>query len=303
MTRQPLINAGLLPETADEPGSCKAASDLEWRRKVDPKLKPDSSDQFREKVVSKFGFMRRIPKRSYMWRALGELIESGDEASGRLRIEMVKTEDGEQRALRLLRRKPIAEKLYDLPIIHADATLQLELAQQYLPKLDLVLDLNVRAPHMRVVQVVGMPVGKSSLEPKPPGVRRGKQRGAWTETPEEAEARVARKREALANACRQLMMGRNGLIITYKDIEKDFAGIENVEVAHFGAVEGIDRWGTVEVAVIIGRPMPSREAVENLAAAITREPVIAGDPIKQYRPIGPPATTSAAGPMRSRRPN
>ena len=139
---------------------------------------------------------------------------------------------------------------------------------------------------MRVVQVVGMPVGKSSLEPKPPGVRRGKQRGAWTETPEEAEARVARKREALANACRQLMMGRSGLIITYKDIEKDFAGIENVEVAHFGAVEGIDRWGTVEVAVIIGRPMPSREAVENFAAAVTREPVIAGDPIKQYRPIG-----------------
>ena len=276
VTRAPLIEAGLRPETADEPGSCKTASDLEWRRKVDPKLKPNSSDQFREKVVAKFGFMRRIPKRSYMWRALGELIESGDEASGRLRIEMVKTEDGEQRALRLLRRKPIAEKLYDLPIIHADATLQLELAQQYLPKLDLVLDLNVRAPHMRVVQVVGMPVGKSSLEPKPPGKRRGKQRGAWTETPEEAEARVARKREALVNACRQLMMGRNGLIITYKDIEEDFAGIENVEVAHFGAVEGIDRWGNVDVAVIIGRPMPSRDAVENLAAAITREPVIAG---------------------------
>ena len=82
------------------------------------------------------------------------------------------------------------------------------------------------------------------------------------------------------------MMGRRGLIITYKDIEADFAGIENVEVAHIGAVEGIDRWGTVEFAVIIGRPMPSREAVENLAAAITRRPIFAGDPIKQYRPIG-----------------
>ena len=256
-------------------------------------------------MVNKFGFMRRIPKRSYMWRALGELIESGDEASGRLEVEMVKTEDGEQRALRLLRRKPIAEKLYDLPIIHADATLQLELAQQYLPKLDLVLDLNVRAPHMRVVQVVGMPVGKSSLEPKPPGVRRGKQRGAWTETPEEAEARVARKREALANACRQLMMGRNGLIITYKDIEKDFAGIENVEVAHFGAVEGIDN----------GAPSRSRSSSAGQCPA--------GKPSRTSRPPSPenpsspgirssstgrsappaPATTSAAGPTRSRRPN
>ena len=35
-----------------------------------------------------------------------------------------------------------------------------------------------------------------------------------------------RKREALANACRHLMLGRNGLIVTYKDIEKDFAAFD-----------------------------------------------------------------------------
>ena len=304
VTRQPLIDAGLLPETADEDSSCKAASKLEWQRKVDPKLKPDSSDQFREKVVSKFGFMRRIPERSYMWRALDELIESGDEASGRLRIEMVKTEDGEQRALRLLRRKPIAEKLYDLPIIHADATLPLELVQQLSAQARPCPRSRCRAPHMRVIQVVGMPVGKSSLEPKPPGDRKGKQRGAWTETPEEAEARVARKRQRLANACRHLI-GRRGLIITYKDIEKDFAGIENVEVAHFGAIEGIDRWGDVDVVVIIGRPMPRPDDIERTGRRHHRQPVIAGDPVKQYRadPAGrQPGRSSSAGSMTSRRP-
>ena len=187
------------PATADEPGSRKAASDLEWRRKVDHKLKPNSSDQFREKVVAKFGFMRRIPKRSYMWRALAELIESGDEASGRLKIEMVKTEDGEQRALRRCSSaSPSPEKLYDLPIIHADATLQLELAQH----------ISAQARPCSRSQCSGhricgwfrssaCRVGKSSLEPKPPGVRRGQATcGAWTETPEEAEARVAHKREA-----------------------------------------------------------------------------------------------------------
>ena len=53
---------------------------------------------------------------------------------------------------------------------------------------------------MRVTQVIGMPVGKASLVPKPPGKRKGKQRGAWTETGEEAEERVARKRQRLVDA-------------------------------------------------------------------------------------------------------
>ena len=32
--------------------------------------------------------------------------------------------------------------------------------------------------------------------------------------------------------------------ITYKDVEEDFAGIEGIEVGHFNAIEGVDRWGT-----------------------------------------------------------
>ena len=60
---------------------------------------------------------------------------------------------------------------------------------------------------MRVIQVIGMPVGKSALVPKPPGERKGKQRGAWTETGEEAEERVARKRQRLVDACRHLVTG------------------------------------------------------------------------------------------------
>ena len=51
------------------------------------------------------------------------------------------------------------------------------------------------------------------------------------------------------------MDGRRGLVITYLAIEKDFEGLNNIEVAHFGAIEGIDRWGDVDVAVIIGRPL------------------------------------------------
>ena len=160
-----------------------------------------------------------------------------------------------------------------LPIIYADATLPLELTRYYLPRLELKLDLVITEPHGRLIQAIGHPVGKSSLVPKEPGERRGKRSGAWTETPEQAEARVTRKRGNLVEVSRHLMQGRRGLAIVYKDIEKEFEEIDGVETGHFGAVEGIDRWGAVEAAVIIGRPMPKAQDVERTAAALTGRPV------------------------------
>ena len=86
---------------------------------------------------------------------------------------------------------------------------------------------------------------------------------------------MARKRASLVDTVRHLTQGRRGLAIVYKDIEKDFEGIDGVETGHFGAVEGIDRWGNVAVAVIIGRPMPKAQDVERMAAALTGRPVVA----------------------------
>ena len=60
-------------------------------------------------------------RRHRMWRALDSLIASNDDATGRLKIETVKTKDGPVRYLGLLERKDIAAKLVDLPMIIADA--------------------------------------------------------------------------------------------------------------------------------------------------------------------------------------
>ena len=47
-----------------------------------------------------------------------------------------------------------------------------------------------------------------------------------------------------------------GGLLTIDGDEKDFEGCNHIEVAHFGAIEGIDKWGdAADVAVIIGRPM------------------------------------------------
>ena len=281
--RAPLIEAGLLPATTYEDSSCAAARKLEWKRKVDSGLQPGASDEERKEAVKQFGFIGRLPARAAMWRALGDLIA---EQRRRHRAPACSkpstTETGTVRWLRVLGHKDIAETL-DQP---ADHPRRRHPAARSRAQLSAKPQARLRSRHRGPAHAghpgVGTPVGKSALVPKPPGERKGKQRGAWTETGEEAEERVARKRQRLVDACRHLAQGRRGLVITYKDIEKDFEGIEGVEVAHFGAIEGIDRWRDVDVVVIIGRPLPRPDDIERMAAAITGQPVIAGPMVKQH---------------------
>ena len=237
---------------------------MEWLRKVDHGVKPDASPEQRDDAVKRFGFLAQIKPRVEMWHAVGELLDGTEAATGRLRIETVTTKEGSIRWLYISGRKRIDKRLMRLPIIYADATLPLELTRYYLPRLELALDLVIAEPHGRLIQAIGHPVGKSALQPLPDGKR----------TPAE-EARVARKRASLVDTVRHLTQGRRGLAIVYKDIEKDFEGIDGVETGHFGAVEGIDRWGNVAVAVIIGRPMPKAQDIARMAAAITGRPVVA----------------------------
>jgi hypothetical protein len=125
------------------------------------------------------------------------------------------------------------------------------------------LDLKVTAPHEHMTQVIGLPVGKSSLSKLEPGKR---------STAE--EKRVANKRERLLKTVRKLTAGRRSLLITNKELEPQFeeAG-PNIETAHFNAIEGIDRWRDVACLITIGRPLPAPEAVEHMAAALTGKPI------------------------------
>ena len=209
-----------------------------------------------------------------MWHALGDLIAGSDDASGRLILDTRTTQSGTVRRLLVTGHKDIAETLAGLPLVYADATLPFDLVKHYLPNLWLACDINVAAPYMRITQVIGLPVGKASLQPLPPGKRST-----------DEEERVGRKRQRLVDAVRHLVQGRRGLVITYKSIEDDFRQIAGVEVAHFNAIEGIDRWKDVDVLIIIGRPLPGRKDITCLAAAITGKPVVEEASIEQARGI------------------
>jgi hypothetical protein len=70
-----------------------------------------------------------------MWKALEDLINGNDDATGRLILETEETDDGEQRYIRVLTRKEILHKFASLPVVHLDATMPFDLVKHFLPDL------------------------------------------------------------------------------------------------------------------------------------------------------------------------
>jgi len=263
LTKAALEAEYLLPANKYEAGSGADAAKLEWRRKVDVNLLPGAGEESYRRQAKQFGFLGQLPKRAAMWRAVEELLSGPFDATGRLRTEIKTTPDGSVLYLKLNGRCDIHPRIADLPIIVLDATLNIDIAKHFFPRIKFALDLEVQAPHERITQVVGLPVGKASLSQLGPGRRR----------PEE-EQRVGNKRERLLTVVRRLAAGRRCVVITNKELTPLFDGAgQNIEVAHFNAIEGIDRWRDVDVLITIGRPLPAPNSVEQMAAALTGKPV------------------------------
>ena len=143
-----------------------------------------------------------------MWKALEDLINGNDDATGRLILETEETDEGEQRYIRVLTRKEILPKFTTLPIVHLDATMPFELVKHFLPNLELDLDLNVEAPHMRIAQVARGPdtwpctsrkysamvgAGQGNAEARPGGSSIWpKQRAAFSAPPPPVSSRPSR---------------------------------------------------------------------------------------------------------------
>lgn len=265
VSKAALLAEGLLPSTQHEEGSGRAAAKLEWRRKVDVNLRPDSSIEERRRKATELAFHGQLARRAAMWRAVDELLTGEAEVSGRLKLEDRQTSEGTVRKLRLLGREELHDSITALPIVHADATMTADIVKHWLPRLAMVADIEVDAPFERVTQIVGLSVGSK-----------------WLTVDDE---RAVKRRKRLADYIKRLARGRRSLAVTYKNARAELEGIEGLEVAHHGAIEGIDRWGNVEALVVVGRPLPSPKDIENLAAAVTGKPVVAGEPVLKGRAI------------------
>jgi hypothetical protein len=275
LTRQPLADEYLkgLKHSLFGYRLFSDAGKLEWMRMPDDvDLHPDTSPEERARLVEQHKYRRQIRRRAGMWKELDKFLNGEDEIAGRLILETVKEGATETRYLRVLGKKEIHETVTELPILHGDATMEIELVRHHLPSIQPLLTLDVLAPYERITQIVGLSVGKKIL--KLP---------ADENDPKYAKqkARLDRLRALVIHLAR----GRRTLVICQMHVEDAFADIPNVETAHFGAIEGLDSYGNVEVLITIGRPMPGPASIEMTGSALTGKPVTVGERQNQQRPI------------------
>ena len=268
LTRQALIDVVHLNI------SYSSAANLEYKRMVKIELRPDTSAEERCRLVELYKYMRRILRRARMWKALEEFMNGDQEIAGRLILETVTENGAATRYLRVLGKKDVHKTFTALPLLHGDATMEIELVRNYLPCITMLLAVDVLAPYERITQIVGLAVGKKILalsadQQKHPGLL----------------AKQQARRDRLRALVTHLARGRRTLVICQKDAEDVFANIPNAATAHFGAIEGLDKYGDVEVLITIGRPMPSPSSIEISGSALTGKAVTVGEWKKQQRPI------------------
>jgi hypothetical protein len=158
--------------------------------------------------------------------------------------------------------RPIHLTLQDKPVLHLDATLRPDLARTVLHRLT-VQEIDAAAPFMTVELITGS-FGKSMLCPD----RAAK--------PEEQRRRANRLAECVDHVRWQARRLGRVLVVTYQAIERAFLGIPGVEVVHFNALAGLDRYRDVAALIVIGRPLPQDRDLDPLVGAFFGESVIGG---------------------------
>jgi hypothetical protein len=194
-----------------------------------------------------------IPRRAGVWKALEELLTGDATHTGRLEMSSKVGADGADRVVLLHSRLEVLDTISDLPILMLDATMPAAVVRHFLPRLEVLADVQPHAPHMTVTQINGG-WGKTSLIPS--------DRAA----PDENRRRHDLVAELVDFV--RLNSGGNGLVITYQDLEGRFARA-GIRTGHFNAISGLDSFGDVRSLFVIGRPLPAPGELLTMARALT----------------------------------
>jgi len=277
------LRVGLLQAVGLTAEECRHAAGLEYRRMRNAGLLPGMSSVERrariDAVLPPKGEPWAPPGRcAKLWHILADALEYGhDAASAELVHEM--TESGSVRALRLRWRSKMRAGWSDqLPILHLDATLRRELAQTYLPRIDIAAPVAACQAHVRIRQVTGSPTSARALTPGPDAKDRDckaalvhlRDLRAWI-------ALRARQCHRPGQSVDLLVIGQKAAIDALRA-----AGLPpRVEAVHFNALSGLDRWGGIGGIIVLGRTLPAPRTVEILSIALTgrvpaSNPVAAG---------------------------
>jgi hypothetical protein len=240
---------------------------LEWQTVERLPVYPGMGSKQFKKALASAGAIRRMRLRVDFWMALLPLVTSdGKRKSGWL----VRDTDEEDRAVvQVGGRATIKDGWFDGLAICLDATSSPDLVKLYFPKHEVVAPSAIEAvqANVTVLQTIDRAFSASMCMPID-GLEH-----------DELRRRGNRAREVwrfiLLRASEFRGQGAGGvdvLVICQQALEehlKELGLPDNVEVVHFNAIRGIDRWGRVRCLITIGRTLPSPRDVEVLTENLT----------------------------------
>ena len=259
--RTALLAAGITGDV------CAEAAKLEWARKRNHTVRLGMSDKEWKEGLRAAAINAEIPRRVALWRAVGELLTSEQEQSGRIELG---TNSKEEPAVLLHLRREIHEGIASRPVLLLDATAPMKIVERFFPRVALLGDMQARAPHLKVNQVLGG-WGKTSLVISPKATK-------------EENQRRDRVLEELADFTRLHGSG-NAAVITYEGIEDRFKDLPGVATGHFGAIAGLNAMEHVEHLFIVGRPLAHFHEQLADARALTGRPIKPEQPHKATRGV------------------
>jgi putative DNA primase/helicase len=196
-----------------------------------------------------------------VWKELRLVLAAEIEASGRLALRKDRETGAVFICLNTI--QPINDQ-WQVPTFIMDATLpKLPILQTWYPNVELVADINVRAPHAQVRQLLGAPVTKAKLKRHDEG--------------SEVEKRNAEHRRELLHYILQrwLECGCGETLVVaqkeYADWLRAAALPDTIHVAHYHAVSGLDRYKDVRLLICVGRTAPTPLVMESAAGALSGE--------------------------------
>ena len=245
-----------------------------WKQNLRPLVKPGAS---RGAVTRALARVAEINRRvlaianildKVAWSLRGDLAPSS--------LELLEHPKPGGRFLRTRRRRPIHSAWLQAPVLYLDAagTGAFDLAQAWLPRIELAVEARAKSPHMRITQITDTPMGYGKILPNGSSAQ---------------DATAERNAEKLARVIE--VIGSGGLVVCPKELRQTWeknGRLPDWNLWNFGSVRGRDEARRVHDLVVVSRPLPGPGVVELMAETIFGRRVQRVPPEEWYgrSPIG-----------------
>ena len=245
----------------------------QWYQMIpDLKVTPGMERQRKINLISTYK-AKVARKLVQLWELIGEVIDLEVDELRSLRIEEITKNDKTETMVMMV--WSIDPKIIG-PTLICDGTADDEIIRRFFPNVE-IATINVKAVHYHAIQVIDQPVSKKFL---------GYNLERKLKNPNEAAERESKKVRADLARMGEVLAAKVGgaVLMSYKlvaealraehprlddcNVEIGFQRLDGKWAGHHGAERGFDRWKSAAGAIIAGRHLPPRVALERRARAI-----------------------------------